>query len=314
MSTPESTPPEPTSLAAPPSGEIPLPERVLAAQQRLLAEARELAARAKALGVLGRQFQPLTKPRGFADLSRVPAALEKIERRVATMPLVSEAGSRLIAEIREAVAEVQLRQRNSLARDLQAACAERGLTYRVVSREEPVEIRLPPFAVVIDRERGRAELRFARLPVAQCASEAAEILDCRERSQRELDAGFDERRFFEAARRAWQCARGGADDPTIDRVEILDFLPYLALQFQTPAFRVEPSTANYRGYSRARFAWAVARLRKSGALTQQGWRLNLGVATGTTASKKNRVLWFEDEHGEGEYKLTVFFTRTETPT
>jgi hypothetical protein len=39
--------------------------------------------------------------------------------------------------------------------------------------------------------------------------------------------------------------------------------------------------------------------------------MNLGVATGSTASQKKRVLYFEDEDGSGEYKLTLFFTRVE---
>jgi len=39
--------------------------------------------------------------------------------------------------------------------------------------------------------------------------------------------------------------------------------------------------------------------------------MNLGVATGTTASDKRRVLYLEDEAGNGEYKLTVFFTKEE---
>ena len=39
--------------------------------------------------------------------------------------------------------------------------------------------------------------------------------------------------------------------------------------------------------------------------------MNLGVATGTSATQKQRVLFVEDEEGEGEFKLTVFFTRAE---
>ena len=94
-------------------------------------------------------------------------------------------------------------------------------------------------------------------------------------------------------------------------MEILDFLPYLALQMQPPAFQVDPSVRNFKGYSRVQFAWDVLRLRREGTFVQDGWRFNLGVATGTTAQQKKRVIWFEDEHGDGEFKLTVFFTRME---
>jgi hypothetical protein len=106
--------------------------------------------------------------------------------------------------------------------------------------------------------------------------------------------------------------RGGAGSAGAgERVEITDFLPYLALQLQSAAFRVEPSANNYRGYSRARFAFDLMRLRDELGLSRDGWRLNLGVATGTTATKKNRALFCEDAFGDGEFKLTVFFTRAE---
>ena len=80
---------------------------------------------------------------------------------------------------------------------------------------------------------------------------------------------------------------------------------------QGPRFRVEPTSENFKGYGRVRFAWDVLRLRRARMLTQGGLRMNLGVATGSTASQKKRVLYFEDEDGNGEYKLTLFFTRVE---
>ncbi len=59
---------------------------------------------------------------------------------------------------------------------------------------------------------------------------------------------------------------------------------------------------------RTEFAYDVLRLRKAGKLSHEGRRMNLGVATGSSASQKKRVIYFEDEFGSGEYKLTVFFT------
>ena len=81
-----------------------------------------------------------------------------------------------------------------------------------------------------------------------------------------------------------------------------------ATRKQSKKFQEEPVASNFRGYSRAQFAYDVLRLRKAGALTQAGKRINFGVATGTTATKKNRVLYMEDGEGKGEYKLTVYFT------
>ncbi|MCA9002049.1 MAG: hypothetical protein KDB61_09005, partial [Planctomycetes bacterium] len=69
-----------------------------------------------------------------------------------------------------------------------------------------------------------------------------------------------------------------------------------------------PITGNYKGYSRGQFAYDVHRLRLARGLQQDGKRMNLGVATGTTASNKSRVIYMEDEFGQGEYKLNIFFT------
>lgn len=288
-----------------------LDRRVVRGQERLKAEAKAFTDAAKALKKVATSLSPLTKAKAYADITKVPALLERVEKKVLSIPLVGDRGAAVIDQVRQDLETLRRRVREHLAPQLQEACSSHGLTFRVVRREEPVEIRLPPFGVIIDREKGRAQIQFAKLTLETCAADATEIIDARKRALDRLNADFDARRFFEACRRAWLAARGASEGATGDRIEIVDFLPYLALQFQRPAFHVEPSGANYRGYSRARFAWDVLQLRRKGNLSQGGWRFNLGVATGTTATKKSRVIWFEDEDGEGEFKLTVFFTKSE---
>jgi hypothetical protein len=128
-----------------------------------------------------------------------------------------------------------------------------------------------------------------------------------------LASGLDPAEFFDRCLAAWKAARVATGAP--ERVEILTFLPYLALSMQKARFQVEPTKANFTDYTRAQFAFDVLRLRRSKTgIVRNGWRLNLGVATGTSASEKKRVVYFEDEDGNGEYKLTVFFTKEETDT
>ena len=266
-------------------------------------------AEAKALGKLATAFGPLAKPKAYEDLTRLPRLLDDVAGKTRDS-VVADRAVLLLDEIRQELGERRLRMRQRLARDLNAACRERGLELKVVRNDEPVEVRITPFAILIDRNKGKAELRFARLTIAQCEAGADAIMKMHGKALASMRAGFDGARFFDACLRAWKAARG-ADGGGRERVEILDFLPYLALQMQSRAFRVEPSGKNYRGYSRARFAFDLMQLRNSAGLRRDGWRLNLGVATGTTASKKNRALFVEDEHSTGEFKLTVFFTREE---
>ncbi len=266
---------------------------------------------AQALSKLATAFGPLTRPKIYQNLTKLPAILKKVEAKIRSLP-VADRGVAVLKEIRDELDERKRHMQERLAKDLAAACKAHDLELRVLSRDEPVEVRIPPFAVQIDRTKGHAELRFARQPIATCEADAAAIMNAHGHALAAMRKGFRAEPFFDACLRAWRAACGAGCAGNGERVEILDFLPHLALQLQPSAFRVEPSERNYRGYSRARFAFDVLSLRSAGMLRREGWRMNLGVATGTTATKKNRTIFFEDEKGDGEFKLTVFFTRAET--
>ena len=278
-------------------------DEVRLAQERLRSESNQLAAAATALG-------PLARAATYDDLKKLRTTVEKVEEKLPA-EVRQEAGlADLLGRLQVWVDEAGERLRRRLGRELRAACASAGLEFRVVSRESPLELRIPPFAVVLDFEKGQAVLKFARLEVMRTAAEAEAILAAHTRARRELDTGFDPEQFFARCHRAWRAARAAKGEGG-ERIEILDCLPYLAVEMQGPRFRVEPTSENFKGYDRVRFAWDVLRLRRARMLTQGGLRMNLGVATGSTASQKKRVLYFEDEDGNGEYKLTLFFTRVE---
>ena len=276
---------------------------------RIAAIQDEVKKEAKALGKLASALGPLAKIETYENLEKLPALIERIEKKIATSPRLAERGAAAIAMARQELGERYRRMREELARELRALCEKRGLPLRIVRNEEPIELRIPPFAVVIDRKKGKAELQFGKCCIKSCAAEATVILEAYDKALKEMEAGFDAPKLFDACKKAWLAARSAEDAGAGDRVEIIDFLPYLALQMQKPSFKVEPSSKNYRGYGRARFAYDMDHLRRSGNLERNGWRLQLGVATGTTATKKKRVVWCEDGRGDGEYKLTVFFTQ-----
>lgn len=269
---------------------------------------RDLQAEQSSLAKVVAALRPLPRILQSTDLVAALRKLAKLEARVAALGV---AGSRGLALLRAARSEIEQRRqhwRERLGSELRAACEARGLDFCVVSREEPVEVRIPPLAVRIDREKGCAELRFAKQPLASCAAQADEIVAAHAAAVEALQKGFDAEAFFAACHRAWRAARAAAGPGAGERVEILSFLPQLALQMQSESFRANPNARNYREYTRARFAFDVLQLQRLGKLVQNGQRLNLGVATGTTASQRNRAIWLEDGHGEGEFKLTVYFS------
>lgn len=289
----------------PAADEPPIHERTRAVQSDLKARAKVLTASA---GLLG----PLTKPAAFEDLKKLDAALAKARKKLATFESVPKLAAQALDAVDGWAQERRRSLRERLGRELGAACERAGLTMRVVSREAPAEIRIPPLAVRVDFERGSAELRFAQEPLGQVAADAEAIVAAVVKTKAALDRSLDAAAFFDACLAAWKAARVATGAP--ERVEILDFLPYLAIGMQKPGFRSAPTKENFVSYPRAQFAYDVLRLRRELGFSRNGYRMNLGVATGTTASQKKRVVYLEDEDGVGEYKLTVFFTKEESPT
>lgn len=276
--------------------------------QRVAAEVTRIDEEQRELGKARAALRPFALQETYADL-------KKLEQRIAALQqaLAGEVGRRagvasLGPELEAWRAGAAQRLRKSVGRELKEACAAAGLELTVVSREDPVEVRIPPLAVVLDFAKGQAELRFARLPLATCSAQAGAIVLAHRATLAELESDFEPKSFFEHCWAAYSAACAVLGKKRGERIEIVDFLPHLALRLQSKKFQVEPLRANWRDYPRARFAYDVHRLRKAGALSQNGQRMNFGVATGTTAAAKSRVLYLEDEHGRGEYKLTIYFS------
>lgn len=277
--------------------------------ERVNAAQAEWKQAAKNLNGLASAFGPLAKEDLYRDLKKLKSTLDKVAEK--THGLVPDGSAEaLLKQLRGDLGQRRKNMQERLAADLQEACRESGLELKVLRREQPVEIRIPPFAVRIDRDKGQAQVLFARLVIIECEAQAQAILRAREQALANLGHGFDGEVFFVACFKAWKaaCAAGSSE-----RVEISDYLAYLALQLQSKAFRLEPVQKNFKGYTRARFAFDLMQLRAGVGLRRDGWRMNLGVATGTTASKKNRAIFIEDEYGEGEFKLTIFFTKEASP-
>ncbi len=280
-------------------------------RERLLGEADRVCAENKERAVVARLLSVLAKPKVFENPVRLDATLKKA---LAKIPAGADGRcgvDRILDEVRQHVALAPDRVRRELGRELKRECEARGLGFRVVSKEDPVEVRIPPFAVVMDFKAARAGLRFAREEVESAPARADAIVAAHAKAQKALDAGFDPKVFFKRCLVAYRQALAAEARADGDRVELLAFLPLLALQMQPKRFLAHPTREGFRPYGRALFAYHVWKLREANGLSQDGRRLNLGVATGVSASDKDRVVYLEDPEGTGEYKLTVFFTRVE---
>lgn len=253
---------------------------------------------------------PLAKEANHLDLAKLEKAIQAAAKKIQSSPGGSERGQALLDEVREGRDARKKALREQLAPDLKAACAKAEIPLRVVSREHPLKLRLAPFGVIVDREKGSATIEFAQTTLEHCAADAGAIIAARASALKSMGS-FDHEAFFQSCLKAWKAAVATGNGGSSKRVEITAFMPYLVLEMQGAKFRKAPTASEFVEYGRAHFAFDVMRLREGRQLIQDGWRMNLGVATGTTASSnaKSKVIWIEDSNGEGEYKLNVFFTR-----
>ncbi len=179
-----------------------------------------------------------------------------------------------------------------LGRQLAGALAGSDVVPRLVT-DRPEEWRLGPLTVVVDKERAR--LRYAREPVGTARADAGDIVA------------------------AWQRA--------IDRLSARsrrpdELLPQLAAAYQRTLARCATGPdarvplvdvrAELAGYTRAQFAWDLARLWRERRLVFDGYRVEIGVATGHATARRSRVVWLErDAAGGGAWYESFRMTAQE---
>lgn len=182
--------------------------------------------------------------------------------------------------------------RASVAR-FPAELKQQAAAFRLVPRliaESPEEWRLGPATVVVDRRRGTAQIRYAREPLARARCEAADVLSGWRRALDRLAAeSLAPDQFLPALSQAYAQLLAEAGRAQGDRVALVDLVPAVA------------RAAGRRSYSRAQFAWDIARLRRERRLQHEGRRVLLDVATGAAGVQRRRVVWIEDESGAGQY-------------
>jgi hypothetical protein len=232
--------------------------------------------------------------------------LQKVLGRIG--PVLDAEALELVAGVRRWLEAEPRNRRHRLATELRNACVDRGIELIVLGRE-PLEIRLCPVSAHIDVDANKVEIRFADQPLARGDATAESIMKARQKALDLLEArAWDPQAFHGQLREAWK--RGGGESTRW--VEVSDVLPELTLLLQGRKFRRDPSARNFEPYPKARFAYDLWRLRRDQQLSQNGWRLTLAPATGSSTKDKSRVIRLEDASGQGQYHLQLAFIREES--
>jgi len=153
---------------------------------------------------------------------------------------------------------------------------------RLVAERPQPEWRLGPLTVVVGKQQAR--LRYAREPVGTTRATATDIATAWRKALARLSSrSLSPDELLPKLTIAYAkvlARRGGRPD---DRTPLVDVRAELA------------------GYTRAQFAWDLARLRRERRLVVDGRRVEIGVATGHATARRSRVVWIEDDAGGGAY-------------
>lgn len=258
----------------------------------------------KDLKILG----PLRKSAVFDDPRKLASVVAKVGAMVTGSGRVQGEAALIVERLVKDLAEAPKRRRETLGLGLKAACQSAGLEMRVIDRESPIRLRIPPFAVTIDIDSGVASFAFALQPLEKCGADAEKIVALHRQLRTKMETSFAPEAYFDDCLAAYRMALAACNKAFGERIEFDQFLPLLALRMQPKNYRVEPISKNHRSYSRAQFAFDVMRLREAGVLERAGRRIQFGVATGNSTAQKSRVLFLEDADGNGEFKVSVSFT------
>ena len=236
-----------------------------------------------------------------ADLTRARKVLTQLE---SASPLQLPEAQ---AEAVKAWCQNEERQRPlRFGKQLREAAEEQGLTCQTLGASPPT-LRLDPVTVELDFKKGEAVLSYARLELGRTPLDASGILAERAKLLASLESpNFDPADYLARLFEAYRRCLAGLGQKMGERVDLVDLLPELAFLLQSDRFRKDPSREAFRPYGKVRFAYDLARLRRSRLLEHHGARLTLGTATLGSTRSKDRVLFLE-EAGQGQYYLSLAF-------
>ncbi|MBM3461636.1 MAG: hypothetical protein FJX76_06000 [Armatimonadetes bacterium] len=269
-------------------------------------EALENSARAvgKAVKDVARAFQA-------GESAKALAALQKLEKSTLPSPEMTERLKSFTGQVKAHLDEEDRRLKFYLAKHMRDAAAHVGMEVGMLTTDPP-EFRLGPLTALFDLSRRSASVRYARLELEKVAATPEAVLEACRRGILALEGkGFDAERYFHVLLDAYKVRLTRTNQPMGSRVELADLLAEIAFSMQSERFYDDPQRENFVPYSRVQFAYDLARLRRAGKLSHQGLRLALGSATAGTTKQKSRVLYIEDERGNGQYYLTLWFSTPE---
>jgi hypothetical protein len=237
------------------------------------------------------------------------AALARLNGELLERVGLGQTSNAAVTSARERLDQLRMELRRSLIRELESACTEAERPFRRLG-DSPPELLLAPFTVTLDMSALEAVVSYARQDMVRVEADAGAILKAVEREEKALSKGQPPpEKLFQELLAAYSGLLGRSGRAIGTRIDLVEILPELALLRQGSGFRSNPVRERFSTFSKAHFLFALARLRATRILEQDGYRLDLGTATGDSVRSKSRVFFIQDANGQGQYYLSLRFIR-----
>ena len=209
----------------------------------------------------------------------------------------------LVRTLEERLRTLRATARQDLLAGLNAT-ASKPAQIKMIS-DNPLVLYLHPLTLEVNFEQCRTTLSYAREPMAQPPLDATEIWKTHDDLLEQFRAArIDSKSFWHALKTAYDIVLLKGGKAAGERVDIVDALAPLAWIWPN-AQALRKATP----FPRYLLAYQIQKLRQDGLIVHNGWRLDLGTATGGSTKNKANVLFIPMGPTEGQYYLTMCFRR-----
>ncbi|MCL2325257.1 MAG: hypothetical protein FWC40_01955 [Proteobacteria bacterium] len=183
------------------------------------------------------------------------------------------------------------------------ACLENPAHMRIIS-DNPLVLFIHPLTLEVQFEQSRAQWMYAHEPLQTTSLDPEEIMGTYEQILDAIRAmRIDSGQFFSCCRKAYDMALIKDGLAMGSRVDLIELMAPLAWLWPLD----KRAKKSFAALPRHILAYQLQKLRADKMLQHQGWRMDLGSATGGTTRNKANVLYIPQGPSEGQYYLSICF-------
>lgn len=171
--------------------------------------------------------------------------------------------------------------------------------------DSPLVLYVHPLTLEVNFEQCKTTWSYAREPMAQSSLDPSDIWNVYgELLDQFRAARIDSKSFWQALKAAYDIVLLKDGKPAGERIDIVDVLVPM-VWIWPHAVQLKKATQ----FPRYLLAYQIQKLRQDGLIAHNGYRLDLGTATGGSTKNKANVLFIPMGPTEGQYYLTMCFRR-----